>query len=164
MQYRVFYYRVKIPYQLILTSQFHEHIQKQPFADIFLKIYKEASLFAHSIKGLKVNLLNIHHTAGIFFFLIRHVGKTSRLMYKKSNSFVYIFAVSCQFFPNNSGRVCPIKLKIGMLYHISNVIRLTFFRYLSQRLKGLLFLTIKAPSQMFFWVIYTPLKILKFPN
>ena len=36
--------------------------------EIFIKIYKEKSLFAHSIKGLKVNFLNIHHTAVSTFY------------------------------------------------------------------------------------------------
>ena len=48
-------------------------------------------------------------------------------MYEKSNSFVYIFVLSCRFFPNNSGTIGPMKLKIGMLYHINNVTRLTDF-------------------------------------
>ena len=41
-------------------------------------------------------------------------------MYEKSNSLVYVFAVNCQFFPNNSVRVCPVKLKIDMLHHMNN--------------------------------------------
>ena len=45
--------------------------------EIFIKIYKETSLFAHSIKGLKVNLLNIHHTPDIssswYVMLERHL-------------------------------------------------------------------------------------------
>ena len=80
-----------------------------------------------ALLGLKVNFLNIHHTADIIFFLICHVGKTPHLMYKKLNSFVYIFVVSCWFFQNNSSRICPVKLKIGMFYHMNNVIRLTVF-------------------------------------
>ena len=37
-------------------------------------------------------------------------------MYKKSNLFAYIFVVNCQFFPNNSVSLCPLKLKIDMLH------------------------------------------------
>ena len=44
----------------------------------------------------------------------------THIMYKKSNLFVYTFDAICQFFPNNSVRVYPIKLNIGMFYHMSN--------------------------------------------
>ena len=49
------------------------------------------------------------------------------LMDKKSNFFVYIFVISCQFDPNNSVRVCPRKLKIDMLYHMNNTFSNTAF-------------------------------------
>ena len=42
-------------------------------------------------------------------------------------SFVYIFVVICQFFPNNSVRVYPIKLKIDMLYYMKNTFWDTVF-------------------------------------
>ena len=47
-------------------------------------------------------------------------------MHKKSNLFFYKFRVSFQFFLNNSVRVCPIKLKIDMVHHISN----TFWNFI----------------------------------
>ena len=53
--------------------------------------------------------------------------KLSSLMYKKSNSFVYIFVVNYQFSPNNSVRVRPTNLKIDMLYHINYTFRSTVF-------------------------------------
>ena len=40
-------------------------------------------------------------------------------MYKKSNSFVYKFVANFRFL-NNSVRILPIKLKIGMLDHTNN--------------------------------------------
>ena len=48
-------------------------------------------------------------------------------MYKKSNFFIYIFVVHCQFYPNNSVGVCPINLKICMLYHMNNTFQNTAF-------------------------------------
>ena len=60
------------------------------------------------------------------FFLL-NTAYILRLMYKKSNSFVYIFVVNCQFFPNNTVTVCPIKLKIDMLHHLSDALRNTVF-------------------------------------
>ena len=56
----------------------------------------------------------------LIIFSSRHRLETRRLMYKKSNSCVYIVVVICQLYPNNSVRVCPIKLKIDMLYHIDS--------------------------------------------
>ena len=56
----------------------------------------------------------------LIFFSPRHRLETRRLMYKKSNSCVYIVVVIYQLYPNNSVRVCPIKLKIDMLYHIDS--------------------------------------------
>ena len=44
-------------------------------------------------------------------------------MYKKLNSFVYVFVVNCQFSPNNSVRACSIKLETDVLYHINNTLR-----------------------------------------
>ena len=41
---------------------------KQNSNEIFIKIYKETSLFAHPIKGLKVNFLNTCHTAVCTFY------------------------------------------------------------------------------------------------
>ena len=52
---------------------------------------------------------------------------THRLMYKKSNSFVYKFAVNCRFL-DNSVRVYPIKLKPGMLDHKNSTFRNTVFQ------------------------------------
>ena len=48
------------------------------------------------------------------------------LMHKKSNLFFNKFCVSCQFFLNNSVRVCPIKLKFDMVHRISN----TFWNFI----------------------------------
>ena len=56
----------------------------------------------------------------LIFFSPRHRLETRRLMYKKSNSCVYIVVVIYQLYPNKSVRVCPIKLKIDMLYHIDS--------------------------------------------
>ena len=61
-----------------------------------------------------VSLINI----AIFFFL--NTACKHRLMYAKLKWFVFVFIVNCQFFPNNSVRVCPIKLKIDMLHHMNN--------------------------------------------
>ena len=52
---------------------------------------------------------------------------TLGLMYKKPNSFAYKFVASCQVFLNNSVRVYPIKLKLGMLDHMNNTFRDTVF-------------------------------------
>ena len=41
-------------------------------------------------------------------------------MHKKSIPFVYIFAIICRLFQD---RVFPIKLRIGMLYYMSNIYR-----------------------------------------
>ena len=62
----------------------------------------------------------------IFLFSTRFRG----LMHKKPNSFVYIFVTNFQFFHNNSARVCPIKLKIGVLYYKNDAFPNTDF-YLS---------------------------------
>ena len=56
----------------------------------------------------------------LIFFSPRHRLETRRFMYKKSNSCVYIVVVIYQLYPNKSVRVCPIKLKIDMLYHIAS--------------------------------------------
>ena len=48
-------------------------------------------------------------------------------MYKNSNSFVYILVINFLFFPNNSIRMCPIKLKIDMLHHMTKTFRNTVF-------------------------------------
>ena len=48
-------------------------------------------------------------------------------MYEKSKSFVYKFVVNYQVFYNNSVRVYPIKLKIGILYHVNNTFQNTVF-------------------------------------
>ena len=48
-------------------------------------------------------------------------------MHKKSNSFVYTFVINCQIFPKSSGRVCPVQLKIDVVYHMNNTFRNTVF-------------------------------------
>ena len=68
-----------------------------------------------------MKLINI-----LIFFLLNTTEK-HRLMYKKSDSFVYVFVTNCQFFANNSVTVCPIKLKTDMLHHINNTFRNTVF-------------------------------------
>ena len=50
------------------------------------------------------------------------------MIYKKSNSIVYKFVVNCQVFLNNSVKVYPMKLNIGMLDHMSNTFQNTFFK------------------------------------
>ena len=53
-----------------------------------------------------------------FFFLAGGCfGGKHRLKYKMSNLFSYLFAVNFQ--NNFYFRVCPVKLKIGMLYHMN---------------------------------------------
>ena len=94
-------------------SQFHEHI--------FLKVIKQPF---HS--GVK---LNRFLKKGPCYYVLMFFFSTG-FMYKKSNSFVYIFVV-LSVFPNNFVRVCLIKLKIGMLYYMNNTFRNTVFRYLS---------------------------------
>ena len=50
-------------------------------------------------------------------------------MRKNLNPFVYMFIVKFLVFPNNSMRVYPIKLKIGMLYQINDTFgNAVFFR------------------------------------
>ena len=54
---------------ILIFPQLHEHVLIKANSNvIFIKIYKEASLFAHYIKGLKVNFLNICHTAVYTFY------------------------------------------------------------------------------------------------
>ena len=63
-----------------------------------------------------------------FIFLKRYFRDTHRLMYKKLNSFVHTFAVNGNFFsPNKPVRKSPIKLKINILNHINNTLRITDF-------------------------------------
>ena len=51
-------------------------------------------------------------------------------MYKKSNSFVYIFVLNCQFFPSNYVRLCVKELRQGidMLYHMNSTFQTTVFQ------------------------------------
>ena len=60
----------KVSYQQFLTflNFMNMFWLKQNSNEIFIKIYKETSLFAHSIKGLKVNFLNIRHIAVCTFY------------------------------------------------------------------------------------------------
>ena len=48
-------------------------------------------------------------------------------MHKKSNTFVYKFFVKLSAFLNNSVRVYPVMLKIGILYYTNNTLRNTVF-------------------------------------
>ena len=48
-------------------------------------------------------------------------------MYKKSNSFAYIYVADSQFFSSNTVRIYPIKLKIDMPYHMNQTFLETVF-------------------------------------
>ena len=59
------------------------------------------------------------------FLTSQHILDKHRLML---NSSLYIYLSSfATFFPNASVRLCPIKLEIGMLYHINNIFGSTVF-------------------------------------
>ena len=49
----------------------------------------------------------VKHTFNIFFFSTFYFGDTNRLMYKKSNLFVYVFVVNCPFFQVTPARYVP---------------------------------------------------------
>ena len=61
---------LKVSYQQFLTFLNFMNLfwLKQNNNAILITIYKELSFFAHSIKGLKVNFLNICHTAVCTFY------------------------------------------------------------------------------------------------
>ena len=94
----------------IIITWFHEHIFKSNKAAIS-KRYKPQ---------LRPKIFLFLNTAW------RHC-----LMYKKSNLFAYVFDVNGYFSPNKFVRVCPVKLKIDMVYHMNNTFWKTAFRYLS---------------------------------
>ena len=57
----------------------------------------------------------------IYFFLTRYFLRHTAFD-KEKVEFTCLF-ISCQWsvFPNNSIRICPIKLNIGLPYHTNNV-------------------------------------------
>ena len=54
-----------------------------------------------------------------FFLLIRYFADAS---FDKKNAklFLFIYLLLWLVFPNNPIGICPIRLKIGMFYHINN--------------------------------------------
>ena len=66
-----------------------------------------------------------------------YFGDTNCLMHKiKPRARLFTYLTSIVSFLNKSSKICPVKLKISILYHMSNTYRhLTFFRYLSLSLK-----------------------------
>ena len=83
--------------------------------------YKTSSLGNYIFfKQLEVNFK--YFKANIFSLLTRSLGATCHLIYKKLNSFKLLV------FPNDSGRISPTKLKIGMLCHIHDIFRNTIFQ------------------------------------
>ena len=106
--------------ELKTRGQFHNSACKDLNLDRFIKkplCYKNCS---HS-----------NYAANIFFFSTDNFGDARHLVYKKLILFVYIVIIIYLFFGKNFGKLCPIKLKIDILYHMSNAFDSQFFRYLS---------------------------------
>ena len=62
-----------------------------------------------------------------FFYLNTYTSREAHyLMHERFNLFVYI-SFHLLVFPNKSGRIYPIKLKIDMLYHMNDIFRHTVF-------------------------------------
>ena len=64
------------------------------------------------------------------FFLLKHFIREAHIAWciGKSNSSVYVFVANFPIFPNNSGRIHLLKLKIDMLYNMENTFRLPVFK------------------------------------
>ena len=83
-----------------------------------LQIYKETSLV------YVLFLLQLH-----CMFSFQHIIlETVFVLSTQSQSRLFIYLSSFDGFSKNPGRVCPIKLKIGILYHMSNIFQHTFFK------------------------------------
>ena len=61
-----------------------------------------------------------HPKANTFFSWKSYLEHSRRLVYKKLKSYI---CRKWPVFPNNSNNICPIKLKIGMLYYRKNTFR-----------------------------------------
>ena len=92
----------------LLKPLFYMHSQR-------LKIYKEMSLL------LRPNY---------YFFLASHFGEKYCISCIKGQIRLYThkFIVRRQFFSNNSFRIYPVKLKIGVLCQINNIFQNTVFK------------------------------------
>ena len=53
------------------------------------------------------------------FFFYRFLWKSHCVTHKKLDWLVFTFLVNCRFFSNNSSRIGPINLKIGVLCHMN---------------------------------------------
>ena len=138
--------KVKIPYKLFLIFLFHQHIFRSSRSQTFFKIGALKNVAIFWIKKrlqrrcFRVNITKFLRTAFLnracqvaaskvysvlIIFSSQHVLDVVWCI-KCQNLFVY----KCRHlsgFLNNSVRVYPTKLKIGMLYHMSNSFRNTVF-------------------------------------
>ena len=99
----------------MLTQLLRKHSQRYGP----LRIYKETSF-------LKKYYSHFNYAANIFFPSEDIILETHTILCIKSRIqlFIYLSFVS---FSHNPGRVCPIKLKIRMLYHMTNTFPHTGF-------------------------------------
>ena len=68
-----------------------------------------------------------HHTNDIFFFLTRHFESARRLMYTKVKLVCLCICRELSCLPENSSKICHVKLKIRMSHHINNTFQLSVF-------------------------------------
>ena len=88
-----------------------------------------------------------HHAANIFFILMHYFGDTHDLVHQHLSSFCLDTSNQLSVFPNNSDRICLIKLKMGILYHMNNTFRYTVFQ-------------ISVPESLFFYDFSNVLRII----
>ena len=84
-------------------------------------------------RGVKLNrfLKKSPYYNVLISFSSQHILETHRMM-RKSRTRLFIYFLSIISFPNNSGRVCPLKLKIGMPYHMNNTFQNIVFLVICQ--------------------------------
>ena len=111
-----FWCRVKNSLPIIFNfSQFHEHIPSKK-----TRRCEPQQIFNETFLLLCPNNFSPQHV----------ISETHIHWYIKSSTCLFIYLSPSIVFPMNFLKIRPIKLKIGMLYHMNNIFETSFFRYL----------------------------------